>query len=275
MGPTPGPRVGTWSGAGRVDGVEDVARVIRSVNERVGRRTSMAGVLAPAVTRGDEAGPAMAGVLPAPAELADILPRRGLRRGSTVGVLGSTSLLLALVAGTMRAGGWAAVVGLPTLSPIAADEYGIDLARLALIPDPGTEWTAVVAALVDGLDTVVVHTPGPVADRTARILTSRARHRGAVLLTTRDWPGADLTLHATEDTWTGLGQGRGRLRGHAAVVTARGRGGAARPRTTRCPLPPPSLAGDALPKPDGAHLRPIHGTDDRGNLRAIDTQLVG
>lgn len=232
-----------WSGAGRIDDVGDVARVLRAVNDRIGRRESMAGVPAPAVTRADNAAVTAVDVLPVATEIADVLPWRGLRRGATVAVLGSSSLLLTLLAGGMRNGGWAAVVGLPALSPIAADEYGVDLARLALIPDPGPEWTTVVGSLVDGLDLVVVNTLGPVAERTARVLMGRARQRGAVLLTTRDWPGADLTLRVTETAWTGLGNGRGRLRGHTVDITVHGRGSAARPRTTRLALRPLEDAG--------------------------------
>ncbi|CAA9257662.1 MAG: hypothetical protein AVDCRST_MAG54-2310, partial [uncultured Actinomycetospora sp.] len=45
-------------------------------------------------------------VLPVAGALAGLLPDGGLRRGSTVAVCGSTSLLLALLAEASRAGSW-------------------------------------------------------------------------------------------------------------------------------------------------------------------------
>lgn len=95
-------------------------------------------------------------VLPVRAELAELLPQRGLRRGSTVVVRGSTSVLLALLAAATEAGSWAAVVGMPELGLLAAAELGVVVRRLALVPRPGAELGAVVAALLDGLDLVVV-----------------------------------------------------------------------------------------------------------------------
>ena len=62
-------------------------------------------------------------VLPALAGAAPV----GLRRGSTVSVSGSISLLLALLGASSAAGAWCALVGLPRISAEAAAEYGIDL----------------------------------------------------------------------------------------------------------------------------------------------------
>ena len=169
-------------------------------------------------------------------ELGSLLPSGGLRRGSTVVVRGSTALLLALLAVTTAAGSWAAVVGMPDLGLLAAAELGVVLHRLALVPRPGAELGAVVAALLDGVDLVVVATDGIALLRSrgadlARRLSARARHRGAVLLAFSSWPGgADLELDCSAVTWSGLGVGYGRLAGQHITVTARGRGAAARPR---------------------------------------------
>jgi hypothetical protein len=69
-------------------------------------------------------------IIEMPASLDDLLPGRGLRRGSTVTVAGSTSLLLAMLAAATRARGWCAVVGMANLGGVAAAEYGVDLDRL-------------------------------------------------------------------------------------------------------------------------------------------------
>jgi hypothetical protein len=216
-------------------------------------------------------------VLPA---LSNLLPQRGLRRGSTVAIgvtpgpavhqgalplsplpsasprelgaaergarrdaarfapgpettaigSGSTSLLLALLAAASAAGSWCAVVGVPTLGALAAAESGIALDRLALVPNPGPEWPTVVAALIDGVDVVVIAVPGQVSASIASRLVARARQRGCVLVPYGRWTGADVTLQVTQGRWEGLGTGHGRLRRREVTVIARGRGTAAWPK---------------------------------------------
>jgi hypothetical protein len=199
-------------------------------------------------------------VLPVRAELAALLPFGGLRRGSTVVVRGSTSLLLALLAVATTNGSWAAVVGVPDLGVLAAAGLGVEVSRLALVPRPGAELAGVTAALLDGVDLVVVASallarlPGP--DSVARRLSARARHRSAVLLAFGSWPGADLELDCTPLRWSGLGPGHGYLAAATTTVTARGRGAATRSRQLDWTLPVPSH----LPAPrvaDGEPSRPI------------------
>src|SRR5699024_3601078 len=115
------------------------------------------------------------------------------------------SLMLALLSAASRSGSWCAVVGVPTLGALAAAESGIALDRLALVPDPGPEWPTVVAALIDGLDVVVVAAPGSVPGSIAARLAARARQRGSVLVPFGLWDGADLTLQVTQGRWEGLG----------------------------------------------------------------------
>lgn len=187
--------------------------------------------------------------LPAAVPLRPLLPGGGLRRGSTVAVdTGSASLVLALLAPVTVAGGWAAVVGMPELSPVAADQAGAVLDRLAWVPHPGPDWPTVLAALLDGFDLVVVAPPGPVYRRVAGRLAARARQRGAVLVPYGDWVGADLTLTTGPGRWEGLGVGRGRLRCRELTITARGRGAAARQRQVRVRLPDPTGRLTATPE---------------------------
>lgn len=168
---------------------------------------------------------------------------------------GGTSLLLALLAGAMSAAGYAGLVGLPRLGAVAAAEHLVPLDQLALAPHPGPDWPAVAAALLDGLDLVVVAAPTGDVDATVwRMLAARARSRGAVLVSTRPWVGCDLTLTVTRHDWAGLGTGRGRLRGHQIAVRATGRGAAARPREITVPVPSP------WPDPLPAAQRPVSGT---------------
>lgn len=176
-------------------------------------------------------------MLPVAPALADLLPGAGLRRGSVVAVHHSTSLLFALLAEATVAGAWAAVVGAPSLGIVAAAEHGVAVSRLALVPQPGAEYQAVMAALLDGVDLVVTE-PRSVRPDVARRLAARARHRGAVLLSLGHWPSADVELHCTPGAWTGvLEHGAGHLRSRPVEVHARGRGAAARPRSASMLLP--------------------------------------
>jgi hypothetical protein len=175
-------------------------------------------------------------VLPVAPALAGLLPAAGLRRGTTVAVHGSSSLLLALLAEATAAGSWAAVVGLPSLGLAAAAEYGVDVGRLALVPRPGADLPAVLAALLDGVDLVVAST-STIQPAVARRLSARARHRGAVLLAFGAWPGADVELSCRLEPWSGLEEGYGHLRQRGALVRARGRGAAARPVSAQLWLP--------------------------------------
>lgn len=208
-------------------------------------------------------------VLPA---LRPLFPSAGLRRGSVVSVLGgpvpagperarsqpagpepagrgATTLVLAVLAEASAAGAWCAVVGLPWLGLVAADELGVAVERLALVPNPGSGWPDVLAALIDGVDVVVVAPPSAVPTTLASRLTARARQRGVALLSVGRWPGAELTLEPVSGRWHGLGQGRGRLRHREIDVVAYGRGAAAAARRVRLWLPGPT---------GGDHLRPGH-----------------
>lgn len=191
----------------------------------------------------------VAGVLPVPAPLADLLPRGGLVRGTVVSVAGASSLLLGLLAAVTSEGGWAAVVGRPGLGLLAAVEMGADLARVALVPAPGGDALDVAAVLLDGVDLVVLDLAGTsVAPGRARGLVARARHRGSVLVVTGGaWPGAQLQLRAevvAGTTDTGMGRGHGRLRNRELEVQVGGRGSLAAGRCSRVRL-----------CPDGAEVR--------------------
>lgn len=187
-------------------------------------------------------------ILAVPPALADLLPHRGLQRGSLVATGGTaaTSLALALVGPATTAGGWVAVVGLPHLGLVAASELGVDLERVLLVADPGpTRWATSVAALADAVDVVLTCPPGPVAPGVQRRLTSLARERGSVLLqvggSVQRWASApDLVVTATAATWRGIGWGHGHLRGRLAQVSVSGRRGADRPRRAHLWLPAPT-----------------------------------
>ncbi|UZN01634.1 hypothetical protein [Cellulomonas sp. S1-8] len=202
--------------------------------------------------------------LPVPPALADLLPD-GLRRGATTSVLGSTSLALGVLAHACASGAWAVAVGQPRLGLLAAAQAGVDLTRFALVPDPGADAAVVLAALVDGIDVVLVGPDAPLADADRRRLSARARERGTALLTTVAWAGAAVVLDAGPARWSGTGAGDGRLRTCEVQVRRTGRGSSAVPTSADVVLPfaPP---GEHVPG-GPVRSRPRSGT--AGGLRLV------
>jgi hypothetical protein len=190
--------------------------------------------------------------LPVHPALSSLLPS-GLRRGSTVGVSGSLSLLFALLGAASADGAWCALVGFPRVSAEAVREYGVDLGRLVIVPAPGSAWTTAVGALLDSVDVVAARPPQRLAPGDVRRLAARARTRDAVLLpytnATGEWPGADVRLRVAGGSWSGIGDGTGRLRARRVEVQAEGRGAWARPQSVELWLPAASggvLAAEPL-----------------------------
>lgn len=264
-----------WAGA--IQSPADVRRVLDSVN-RDGLTRANTTALAEAVRPAADVQPDTTQLLPAPDQLTHLLPWGGLRRGSTVAVTGSASLLLTLLATAMGDSSWAAVVGMPDLGMLAAgQDHGIPLERLALVPEPGPDWPTVVAALLDGVDLVVVQAPAGVSDGVIRSLQARARQRGSVLIPTTAWSGADVVLTATSRQWHGLSEGRGRLLYQELQVASDGRGRAGRTKTATVVLPaegkpaplvippPPGLGAEpeAVESPLWAHVVPNEPPPDR------------
>lgn len=168
--------------------------------------------------------------LPVPPALQGLLPHGAVRRGTALSVLGSTAVLLHLVASLAGEEAWTAVVGRPDLCLAAAIDAGIDPERLVLIPQPGPESAAVLAAVVDGFDVVVVGPCRALSPRERRALGQRVRHRGAVLVSTEPWPETTLQLETAGRSHHGLAQ-IGRVSGAELVVRATPRGAAPRETT--------------------------------------------
>jgi hypothetical protein len=186
----------------------------------------------PALQRASRLAPTRLPVLPA---FEDVLPFGGLRPGTTVGItgVGATSLGLALVARASQ-DLWTAAVGVPALGLRAAAELGVFLDRMTVVPDPGDQSTAVLAALVDAFDVIV---GSPVHTRDARRISGRVRERDALLVVIGRWPEYDVSLHGSAATWHGIGHGHGSLRSRRLDITVGGRGAASRPTHASLWLP--------------------------------------
>jgi hypothetical protein len=163
--------------------------------------------------------------LPTDPAVRHLLPGGALKAGAAYAVPGSPSLAMLLLAGPSAAGGWTGVVGVPEFGVEAAAGFGIDLARLVLVPRPGEHWLTVAAQLADVLPMVLVQPPrSGVAPGEAARLASRLRQRGATLVVLGTWPQAEATLEITDSRWVGLGPGHGYLTGREAEVEVTARG---------------------------------------------------
>ncbi len=199
-------------------------------------------------------------LLPVIPPLVDLFPDGSLRRGTTVVVDASTahgsgdvSLALALLAAASGTGCWCALVGIAELGAVAAHDLGIDLTRLAVVPRPGAAWAEVTAALIDGIDLVVLRPPFPPRPVMARRLVARVKERRSVLVVVtgaagrgeapgRGWPEPpDVRLNIGDLHWDGIGDGVGHLRRRRMTVAATGRRSSALPR--QCDLWLPSRDG--------------------------------
>src|SRR6266511_1840749 len=140
------------------------------------------------------------------------------------------------------------------------------LERLALVPRAGAAaWGAVVAALLDAIDVVLVRPPARLSAAVARRLAARARERRSVLLLVgAGWPiPPDLRLAVTASQWEGLGQGDGRLEARKVEVAAAGRGAAVLERRAKLWLPSPDAQQGAGPRHD-RYVRAVEeGMDSR------------
>jgi hypothetical protein len=187
-------------------------------------------------------------LLPVLPPLVDLFPDGSLRRGSTVVISGldgtgggSVSMALALVAAASGTGSWCALVGVAGLGAVAAHDIGADLTRLAVVPRPGAAWPEVVAALVGGVDLVVLHPPFPPRPAMAARVVARVRERRSVLVVAAGrsgWPEPpDIHLSIDGMRWDGAGAGEGYLQRRLVSVSATGRRAAGRPRHRRLWMP--------------------------------------
>jgi hypothetical protein len=191
--------------------------------------------------------------LPLLPALGELLPG-GVMPGSVVtvsaapGVLGATTLALALVAGPSQAGAWVALVGGPRRGSagwglVAAAELGVELERLVVVAasePPAGGWARVIVALLDGFPVVVLGPQVRLHHRDTRRLAARLRERGGVLVRTgSDAISADVRLVAREVLWEGVDRFESTrlLQRRRIVVEASGRGAASRARQAEISLP--------------------------------------
>jgi len=194
------------------------------------------------------------GVLPVLPALRELLPAGGLPRGSVVAVGRWSLLCLALAAGASAAGAWCAVAGLPQLGVVAAADAGLDLDRMLLIAEPGTDLAAGGGLAARRLRAGAPPPPDRPSAQVRRRLEATVRRFGGVLVVAGEWDGAQTRLLVARQEWTGMGAGHGRLRARRVQVVTDGRGAAAQSRARWLWLPGPDgsvTAADEADAPRG------------------------
>jgi hypothetical protein len=174
--------------------------------------------------------------LPTHSAIARLLPGGALQQGAVYSVVGSGTLLMALLAGPSAAGSWCGVVGVPEFGVEAAARFGIDLDRLVLVPHPGDQWLGVTAAIADVMGVVVARPPKRASDSSVARLAARLRQRGSTLIMLGVWPQSEAILTLSHSEWSGIGDGHGHLEARQATVTVTTATGG-RPRSARLWLP--------------------------------------
>jgi hypothetical protein len=143
-------------------------------------------------------------VFPVHEALTSIFPQGGFSRDlSTLWTL-LHRCLWSLLAEPTQKGTWCAVVGMPDLGVAAAEEFGVNVDRLVLVPSPGSQWMAVLGALIDVVGVCALGAfPAP-SERALSTLYGRLRERESTVLVRSSWPRVDAAL-AVEHRWDGVG----------------------------------------------------------------------
>lgn len=163
-------------------------------------------------------------VFPVGSGLERLFPEGGLQRGSIYQVDSSASLLWSLLAEASSRGTWCALVGIPDAGVAAAEEMGVNVDRLVLVPYPDSQWLSVVGALIDVVGIVALGALPAPSDRMLSSLSGRLREREATLLVRHAWPRSEASIRVRH-AWSGVNQGSGLLTEHAVHIEATPRHG--------------------------------------------------
>ncbi len=152
------------------------------------------------------------GTYPVLPGLEKLFPDGGLRRGVVYSLSSQHTLIWALVAQGTQNGHFAATVGLSHLGVRSAEDIGVDLDRLVIVHQPGSQWWHSTSLLADAVSLVVVAPRGPLPSPHQRDrFEARLRERGSTLLFCGHWPGSEAQISVGRSSWEGLGRGSGLL----------------------------------------------------------------
>lgn len=168
-----------------------------------------------------------------PHQLAPLMDAGVIAAGSVFSLRatpGRTSLLLQLLMGATQRGHWCAVVGIPQLGFQAANECGVDLTRLAVLPRVDSGWLQALGTLLSAVDFVVLQPPTRCSATQANRFAALTRQHSAVLSIYEPtdigarWPiQPDFSFATTSAAWSGVTHGHGALNSYSFTVRAQGR----------------------------------------------------
>lgn len=135
----------------------------------------------------------------------------------------SATMAMLLMAGPSMGGAWCAVVGTDSWGIEAAQAMGVDLSRLVLVPEPGSDWINVVGALIDAVDVVILARSFSrqrcVTEHDAARIKTRLQRKQAILIAWDiPWPRVQATLRLSDVRWFGIGSGQGYLQARQATI---------------------------------------------------------
>ena len=209
----------------------------------------------------DDGGLATRGI-PTHPGIAALLPGGAMRAGAVYTVGPSAALTIAMLGAPSSAGMWTAVVGMPEFGIEAAQESGVRLDRLVLVPHPGEHWLSAIGVLAEVMGVIAVRAPRSASPGALDRLTARLRQYGCTLVVTgASITGAsaagmagDAALALERSRWRGIGHGHGFLAERELTVRCRVGNGATRTSVLRVPEP------EAEPAPEvGVDGAPISG----------------
>lgn len=141
-----------------------------------------------------------------------------LQVGHAYTVDSATLAMLVMAGPSSHDGAWCAVVGADDFGMEAAQSFGVDLERTVLVPDPGEDWLAVVAALVDVVSVVVV-AGRDISARDAQRMAARLYERQSIIIAWDGaWPRARAHVRLTDVVWHGVERGSGHLQSRQATI---------------------------------------------------------
>lgn len=231
----------------------------------------------------DDGGLATRGI-PTHPGIAALLPGGAMRAGAVYTVGPSAALTIAMLGAPSSAGMWTAVVGMPEFGIEAAQESGVRLDRLVLVPHPGEHWLSAIGVLAEVMGVIAVRAPRSASPGALDRLTARLRQYGCTLVVTGasvagvSVTGAsaagmagDAALVLERSRWRGIGHGHGFLAERELTVRARVGNGAAKTAVLRVPEPEPEPeveAGVGIEvEVDGALT--VDGSPPRRRLEAV------
>lgn len=197
----------------------------------------------------DDGGLATRGI-PTHPGIAALLPGGAMRAGAVYTVGPSAALTIAMLGAPSSAGLWTAVVGMPEFGIEAAEESGVRLDRLVLVPHPGEHWLSAIGVLAEVMGVIAVRAPRSASPGALDRLAARLRQYGCTLVVTgasvtgASAAGAsaagiagDAALTIERSRWRGIGHGHGFLAERELTVRCRVGNGASKTSVLRVPEP--------------------------------------